>query len=86
VISAFILGLELLTVPGFGIEGLIAITGIHVIIGVGEAILTFVILLYFIRAKPSLISFLKGSDTEEMAKVEMPQLVPVVPVEEGGQV
>ncbi len=61
--SAFILGLELLTIPGLGIEFVFIITGIHAIIAIGEAILTFVILLYFVKAKPSLISFLKDSDT-----------------------
>ena len=61
--TAFVLGLELLTIPGLGIEFVFIITGIHGVIAVGEAILTFVILLYFVRAKPSLISFLKDSET-----------------------
>ena len=69
VISAFILGLELLTVEGFGVEALLLLTGIHGIIGIGEAILTFVILLYFVKAKPKIISFLKDSTTAEMAKI-----------------
>jgi cobalt/nickel transport system permease protein len=64
VIGAFVLGLELLTVPGFGVEALTAITGVHVIIGVGEAILTSAILLYFVKANPQLITFLKD-DTKE---------------------
>ncbi|MHA2192396.1 MAG: energy-coupling factor ABC transporter permease, partial [Candidatus Thorarchaeota archaeon] len=42
--AAFLLGLQLLTVPGFGTEALIALTSVHVIIGIGEAILTTVIL------------------------------------------
>lgn len=63
--AAFLLGVELLTVPGFGIEALTAITGVHVIIGLGEAILTSVILLYFIKANPKLISFLKNDDLGE---------------------
>ena len=66
IISAFILGLELLTVPGFTWEAVTVLTGIHVIIGIGEAILTVVILLYFVKAKPSVISFLKNSETAEM--------------------
>ncbi|NHJ13565.1 MAG: cobalamin biosynthesis protein CbiM [Candidatus Thorarchaeota archaeon] len=69
VTAAFVLGLELFAVEGFTVSALAAITGIHVIIGVGEAILTFVILLYFVRAKPKMISFLSGSDVEEMARV-----------------
>ncbi|MHA2303580.1 MAG: energy-coupling factor ABC transporter permease [Candidatus Thorarchaeota archaeon] len=44
--AAFMLGLQLLTVPGFGTEALIALTSVHVIIGIGEAILTTVILRY----------------------------------------
>jgi len=62
-VSAFMLGLELLTIPGLTFEFVLVITGIHGVIAVGEAILTFVILLYFVRAKPSLISFLKDSET-----------------------
>jgi len=69
VVSAFVLGLELLVVPGFSIEALAAITGVHVIIGIGEAILTSVILLYFVKANPQLITFLK-EDTKEREKEE----------------
>jgi hypothetical protein len=39
------------------------ITGIHGFIALGEAILTFVILLYFVKANPKMIAFLKDSDT-----------------------
>ena len=56
--AAFVLGLELFTVPGFGIEALTAITIVHAIIGVGEAILTSVIFLYFVKANPQLIALL----------------------------
>ncbi len=59
VTAAFVLGLELLTVGGFGGEALIAITGVHTIIGLGEAILTSVILLYFVKANPQLVMFLR---------------------------
>ncbi|MCF2136004.1 MAG: energy-coupling factor ABC transporter permease [Candidatus Thorarchaeota archaeon] len=69
VVAAMILGLELQTVPGFGVAGLVAITGIHALIGIGEAILTFVILLYFVKAHPQVISFLTGSEVSEMASV-----------------
>jgi cobalt/nickel transport system permease protein len=69
VVAAIILGLELLVVPAFGAEALLAITGVHAIIGIGEAILTFVILLYFVKANPRVISFLKDSDVTEMAWV-----------------
>jgi cobalt/nickel transport system permease protein len=76
VISAFILGIELLTVQGFGLTALSALTGIHVLIAIGEAVLTFVILLYFVKAKPTLISFLEDSETKEMAEViERPPMV-----------
>jgi cobalt/nickel transport system permease protein len=68
--SAFLLGLQLLTVPGFGIEALTAITSIHVIIGVGEAIMTAVILLYFVNAKPDLVSFLRTSGIRGMTPSE----------------
>jgi len=72
VAGAFVLGLELLTVPGFSIEALAAITGIHVVIGVGEAILTAVILLYFVKANPQLITFLHEDtqEKEEPAEIE----------------
>ncbi|MHA2139961.1 MAG: energy-coupling factor ABC transporter permease [Candidatus Thorarchaeota archaeon] len=70
--AAFLLGLQLLTVPGFGTEALFAISSIHVIIGVGEAILTSVILLYFVKAKPNLVSFLRKSRTEEVTTTEEP--------------
>ena len=69
VVAAFVLGLELLSVSGFNELALAAITGVHLIIGVGEAILTSAILLYFVRAKPRLISFLKDSDVQEIAEV-----------------
>ena len=69
VLAAIVLGIELFTVPEYGVTAFIAITGIHAIIGIGEAILTFVILLYFVKAKPQVISFLKESEVSEMAKV-----------------
>jgi cobalt/nickel transport system permease protein len=69
VIAAFVLGLELFSVSGFNELALAAITGVHAIIGVGEAILTSVILIYFVRAKPEIISFLKDSEVQEIAKV-----------------
>jgi len=76
IISAFILGIELLTVQGFGLTALSALTSIHVLIAIGEAVLTFVILLYFVKAKPTLISFLEDSETKEMAEViEQPPMV-----------
>jgi len=61
--AAFVLGLELLTIPGLGFEFVYIITGIHAVIALGEAVLTFVILLYFVKAKPKMIAFLKDSDT-----------------------
>ncbi|MFW9974829.1 MAG: energy-coupling factor ABC transporter permease [Candidatus Thorarchaeota archaeon] len=60
--AALVLGLELFTVAGFEIEALVAITGVHVIIGFGEAILTTIILLYFVKASPHLVSFLREKD------------------------
>jgi len=71
VLAAFVLGLELLTVPGFGVTAISAITIVHVFIGIGEAVLTFVILLYFVKAKPQVISFLKESEVSEMARLPM---------------
>ncbi|TFG26709.1 cobalamin biosynthesis protein CbiM [Candidatus Thorarchaeota archaeon] len=76
VLAAFVLGLELLTVPGFGFTALSAITIVHVFIGIGEAVLTFVILLYFVKAKPQVISFLKESEVSEMASVPISVLAP----------
>ena len=61
--TAFVLGIELLTIPGLSFDFVYIITGIHVFIALGESILTFVILLYFVKAAPKLISFLKDSDT-----------------------
>ncbi|MFO7835985.1 MAG: energy-coupling factor ABC transporter permease [Candidatus Thorarchaeota archaeon] len=69
IIAAMLLGIELLTVPGFGFESLIAITSVHVIIAVGEAILTFVILLYFVKSRPELVSFLDSSELDEISVV-----------------
>ncbi|MBS3793832.1 MAG: energy-coupling factor ABC transporter permease [Candidatus Thorarchaeota archaeon] len=69
IVSAFLLGIELLTVQGFGITPLIVITSVHVIIAVGEAILTFVILLYFVRSRPELVSFLDSSKLHEMSNI-----------------
>jgi cobalt/nickel transport system permease protein len=74
--AAFLLGLQLLTVPGFGTEALLAITSVHVLIGVGEAVLTTLILLYFVKAKPNLVSFLRtikdSAEDEEAVKRETP--------------
>jgi cobalt/nickel transport system permease protein len=69
VLAAFVLGLELLTVPGFGVAALSTITLVHAFIGIGEAVLSSMILLYFVKAKPQVISFLKESEVSEMAKV-----------------
>jgi len=79
VLAAIVLGIQLLTVTGFSFAALAAITLVHVFIGVGEAILTFVILLYFVRVKPQVISFLKESEVSEMAKVPA---VPISPQQE----
>ena len=58
------------------------ITGIHGFIALGEAILTFVILLYFVKAKPKMISFLKDSDTgKDLNRGKTPELTPTL--EEG---
>ena len=65
VTAAFVLGLQLFTIAGFGVEALLAITGVHVIIGFGEAILTTVILLYFVKANPRLVTFLRDKDEAE---------------------
>jgi cobalt/nickel transport system permease protein len=67
--AAFVLGLELLSVPGFGFAALDAITLVHAFIGIGEAVMTFMILLYFVKAKPQVISFLKESEVTDMARV-----------------
>ena len=68
VAAAFVLGLQLLTVGGFGAEALIAVTGVHTIIGVGEAILTSVILLYFVKANPQLVMFLRTDKSAESSE------------------
>jgi len=79
--AAFVLGLELMTVPGFGVGPLTAITLVHAFIGIGEAVLTFMILLYFVKAKPQVISFLKESEVSEMARVpKAPSLTPQIEV------
>ena len=77
--TAFILGLELLTIPGLSFEFVIIITGIHGVIAFGEAILTFVILLYFVKAKPKMIAFLKDSDTgRALSRGKTPELTPTL--------
>jgi cobalt/nickel transport system permease protein len=81
VLAAFVLGIELLTVPGFGLAALSVITLVHAFIGIGEAVLTFMILLYFVKAKPQVISFLKESEVSEMAR--MPGIsVPIPQIED----
>ncbi|UCE09866.1 MAG: energy-coupling factor ABC transporter permease [Candidatus Thorarchaeota archaeon] len=61
--AAFTLGLQLLTVDGFGTEALIAITAIHFFIGIGEAVLTSIILLYFVKANPGMILLMSERKT-----------------------
>ncbi|MFX1369050.1 MAG: energy-coupling factor ABC transporter permease, partial [Promethearchaeota archaeon] len=63
VLAAFVLGLQLLAVDGFGMEALLAITTVHFFIGFGEAVMTTAILLYFVKAKPELVSFLREGDS-----------------------
>jgi cobalt/nickel transport system permease protein len=70
VAAAFVLGLQLLTVGGFGLEALVAITGVHTIIGLGEATLTSVILLYFVKANPQLVMFLRTEESVESKEGE----------------
>ncbi len=91
VAGAFVLGLELMLVPGFGVEALAAITGVHVIIGVGEAILTSVILLYFVKANPQLITFLKddtkeSEDSDEKEEQENTGIKPRFPMKQAATV
>jgi cobalt/nickel transport system permease protein len=78
---AAVLGIQLLTVPGFEAAYSIMLVA-HVFIGIGEAVLTFAILLYFVRARPKLISFLSDSETSEMAKIrdakQQDEIVPVI--------
>jgi cobalt/nickel transport system permease protein len=62
VLAAVVLGLELFTVPGFSFEALLAIIWVHVIIAVGEGILTAVILGYFVKANPRLVLLLKEDE------------------------
>ncbi|UCH04998.1 MAG: energy-coupling factor ABC transporter permease [Candidatus Thorarchaeota archaeon] len=65
--AAFVLGIQLLTVVGFGQTALVAITSVHVLIGIGEALLTTLILLYFVKANPSLVSLIREDDSRESA-------------------
>jgi cobalt/nickel transport system permease protein len=70
--AAFILGIQLLTVVGFGQAALVAITSVHIFIGIGEALLTTIILLYFVKAKPGLVSFIREDNARESAFVQSP--------------
>jgi cobalt/nickel transport system permease protein len=83
VAAAFVLGLQLLTVDGFGIEALFAITTIHVFIGIGEAVLTSVILLYFMKANPDMISLISDAKDKLVEEAEGRRWLPkevLVPV------
>jgi cobalt/nickel transport system permease protein len=73
VLAAIVLGLELFTVPGFSFEALMAITWVHVIIAIGEGILTAVILGYFVKANPSLVMLLKEEEKPEAEPTEEEQ-------------
>lgn len=68
VLSATVLGLELLAVTGFGYAAFAAIVGIHALIGVGEAVITFAILLYFVKAHPQMISMLSVGVRSQLAE------------------
>ncbi|MFX1264873.1 MAG: energy-coupling factor ABC transporter permease, partial [Promethearchaeota archaeon] len=63
--AAFVLGIQLLSVVGFGQAALFAITSVHVFIGIGEALLTTIILLYFVKAQPGLVSFIREEGSQE---------------------
>ncbi|MEM2142869.1 MAG: energy-coupling factor ABC transporter permease [Candidatus Thorarchaeota archaeon] len=67
VAAAVVLGIELLTVPGFGTEAFTVLTLIHVVIALGEAAITVAVILYFLKAKPSIISLLDESETRDLA-------------------
>jgi hypothetical protein len=58
----------MLTVPGVPLEFVGVITAVHTVVGFGEAFLTYVILLYFVKTRPSIVSFLQGSETSEMGQ------------------
>jgi cobalt/nickel transport system permease protein len=74
VLSATVLGLELLAVTGFGYAAFAAIVGIHALIGVGEAIITFAILFYFAKAHPQMISMLSiGQLSRRAEPIAVPQ-------------
>jgi len=60
VVTAVVLGLEFFTVAGFGYIAFLTIVGVNAVIGVGEAIVTCMVLAYFVRARPSVISLLSG--------------------------
>ncbi len=74
VVAAFVLGLELMTVPGFDLIGVVFITGVHALIGIAESVLTVLILLYFIKAKPQIISLLSGRDVDSGLPVKADSL------------
>jgi len=71
VVAAVVLGFELLAVTGFGYTAFVAIVGIHALIGVGEAVLTCAILVYFLKAHPSMVSFLSGSEKSKAAELPL---------------
>ena len=68
VAAASVIGLEFLTLGELGFPFLVMVTAIHAVIGVGEALLTYAILSYFIKAAPNMISLLSGEELKELER------------------
>jgi cobalt/nickel transport system permease protein len=68
VVAAVVLGIELSAVAGFGYIAFLGIVWIHIVVGVGEAILTCAILAYFVSARPDMISLLSRHERHATAK------------------
>ncbi len=60
VVSAAVLGIEVLTVPGVDLSVSIMLIGIHAVIAIGEALLTFLLMTYFVKARPTSVFLMRG--------------------------
>jgi len=69
VAAASVIGLEFLTLGELGFPFLVMVIAIHAVIGVGEALLTYAILSYFIKAAPNMIPLLRGEELWALTKV-----------------
>ncbi len=69
VVSAAVLGVEILTIPGVSLAVSAVLVGIHAVIAVGEAILTFLLISYFVKARPASLFLMNNPSLRIVSRI-----------------